>query len=297
MASLPDFHSFHKAAADEQGNTSDVEMTQSQPPIAAQGPSKASEAGDGSLGIPVARTGRVETTVDGIRDQVDDDLLATFTAQVPQEPEAPITMPLGPGDNVEVISSELASLRAKASSMPINPEDHLEVLQQISNLERLQSKLLKSDSSSPLTHQETSSALAHLRTIAGTKPLNAQDPANVALLQQISYLEQQLAEFESGSTSNTVLPVLSIDITESIIFVTVGIAGFFLNSAMLPATLAVSIIMVFYPKAGDLSLLTATLFSVLVILATAQIYMVRQIARKAFVFKSLSVFFWFHIVE
>lgn len=286
MASLPDFHSFHQAAGGGKGNDSDVEMIQSQPQIVAQGPSNASEGRDGSPGLPVAQTGQVETTVDGIRDQVDDDPPATSTAQVLQAPEPLITMPLGPGDNVEVISSELARLRVKINSMPFNPEDHLEILQQISNLERLQSALINSDSNFSLTHQETSSALAHLRAIASTKPFNLQDPANVTLLQQISYLEQQLAEFESGSASNTVLPVVSIDIAESIIYVTVGIATFFLNSAMLPATLAVAVIMVFYPKAGDLSLLTATLFSVLVILATAQVYLVRHIPRQAFIFES-----------
>lgn len=290
MTSLPDFHSFHPAVADGKSDTSDVEMTQSQPPqVVAQGPSKASEAGDGSLGVPVAQTGRVETTVDGIRDQVDDGPLATFTAQVPQAPESLITTPLGPGDNVEAISSELASLRTKVNSMPFNPEDHLEILQQISNLERLQSALLHSDSSSSLTHQETSSALAHLRTIASTKPFNTQNPANVTLLQQISFLEQQLADFESGSTSNTILPVVSIDITESIIFVTVGIASLFLKSAMLPATLAVGVIMVVYPRASDLSLLTATLFSVLAILAAAQFYLVSPLPRQAVILKTLSL--------
>lgn len=283
MASLPDFHSFHQAGGGEKGNNLDVEMIQSQPQIVAQGPTNASEGRDGSLGLPVAQTGQAETTVDG---QVDDHPPAISTAQVPQAPESLITMPLGPGDNVEVISSELASLRVQINSMPFNPEDHLEILQQISSLERLQSALINSNSSFSLTHQETSSALAHLRAIASTKPSDLQDPANVTLLQQISYLEQQLAEFESGSASNTVLPVVSIDITESIIYVTVGIATFFLNSAMLPATLAVAVIMVFYPKAGDLSLPTATLFSVLVILATAQVYLVRHIPWKAFIFES-----------
>lgn len=289
MASLPDFRSFNQSAVDGEGGISNFEMAnQSQPQFVAQDSSRASEAGDGRQASPIAQAGQVETTVDGMADQVNnDDPLATSTTQVPQASVSPIATPCGPGNNVEVISSELASLRAKASHMPFDPENHLETLQKISNLERLQSVLLNSDSSSSLTHEETTSALAHLRAIASTKHFNRQDPENVALLQQISYLEQQLAEFESGSTSKTVLPVVSINITESIIFVMMGIVSFFLNAAMLPVALGVGYIMVFYPKAGDLSLLNATLFTVLAILATAQVYLVRQIPRQAFRFKPL----------
>lgn len=247
MASLPEFHAFNKAAAD----------------------------GEGSLGSPVAQAGQVTQQTEAADHGASENSLATSTTQATQATEVPVPKPLGPGV-VEVISSELASLRAKATSMSLNPEDPAigQMLQLISNLERLQSALLDSDSPSSLTHKEASSALAYLRSIACTNPFDSHHPAHVALVGQISHLERQLAEFESSSAPNAVLPIVSIDIIESIFFVTMGIARFIVRSAMPPAALAVGIFMFLYPKAGDLSTITATLLSVVAILATAQVYLV-----------------------
>lgn len=125
--------------------------------------------------------------------------------------------------------------------------------------------------------QEIASALARLRAKASSMPLNPKDPATVAILQQISNLEQQLARLESNSLSFPVLPTVSLDITASTIFVTGRIARFLLLSVMPPAALAVILSLAFNPKSGRMSAQTAILFSALAIVLTALFYLASSI--------------------
>lgn len=254
MASLPEFHAFNEAAAAD---------------------------GEGSLGSPVAQAGQVAQETEAADHGASKDPLASSSAQATQATEFPGTK----ADVVEMISSELASLHAKVTSMPFKPEDPatVEMLQLIFNLERLQSAILDTDASSFVTHQQASSALAYLRSTASSEHLDSHGPANAALLGQISDLEQQLTK--------NVMPIVSIDIIQSIFFVAMGVSRFIVRSAMPPAALAVGVFMFLHPRAGNLSTITATLLSVVAVLMTAQVYLVCQLPWQAFVFMLLFLLF------
>lgn len=218
------------------------------------------------------------------KDEADLDTLDSTPTQPPQVPDVLDSQPGiesvaqdSPSDPQE-ITSALVSLRATASSMPFNPKDPATValLQKIFNLERVQAAKLQFDAHPALDHQELINELANLRAVASTKPFHPEDPATVELLQQIFNLERKLARLNSGSYPFPVLPIVSLDIKASTVFVTIRIARFLLRSAVPSATIAIILSLVFYSKSGEMSVLTAAMFSALAVLAATLFYLVSQ---------------------
>lgn len=114
----------------------------------------------------------------------------------------------------------------------------------------------------PDDSQDASTALASLRAIANSEPSNPEDPAVAEILQRISDLKQQFnpAALKSDPRPAFEMPVVSVNITGSIIFVGARITYLVLRSAMLPAALAFILNLVFSPRSGIVPVSTAFMF-------------------------------------